>query len=58
MLSVAVLGHSLVPETITVNDVTDVCFDIYRYPGATVNTLTYKFEQSEFRDKTYDLVII
>ena len=58
MLSLVVLGHFLVPESITVTDLTDVHIDIYRYPGAIVNTLTNKLDQQEFLGKIYDLVII
>ena len=58
MLSVAVIGHSLVPVNVSMNDIPDVHIDIYRYPGATVNSLTNKLDQRNFWNKTFDLVII
>ena len=40
MFSVAVLGHSLVPEPIVIEELPDITVDIYRYPGATIDVLT------------------
>ena len=58
MLSVAVVGHSLVPLSVSVNNIPDICIDLYRYPDATVNSLTNKLDQRGFWTKTYDLVIL
>ena len=37
MCTVAVIGHSLVPTTVTLNDLNDVTIDLYRFPGATLD---------------------
>ena len=57
MLRVVVLGHTLVPETIVVKDITDVTIDIYRFPGATISVLFRESERLQFWVKTYDLII-
>ena len=56
MCSIAVVGHSLVPKTVTL-DIANVTLDIYRFPGATINSLNHHLDQSSFWNKTYDLVI-
>ena len=58
MLSVAVIGQSLVPLGVSLNNIPYICIDLYQYPGATVNTLTNKLGQQEFCTKTSDLVIL
>ena len=58
MLPVAVIGHSLVPLSVCVNDISDVSIDLYRYPGATISSLANKLYQREFWAKNYDLVIL
>ena len=58
MFSVAVIGHSLVPHNMCVNDVSDISIDLYRYPGATIGSLTNKLDQRVFCTKNYDLVIL
>ena len=35
-----VLGHSLVPEPIVVEGLSDISVDIYYYPGAMIDVLT------------------
>ena len=57
MLYVAVIGHLLVPMNVSVSNIPDVHIDIYRYPRATVNSLT-NIDQRDFWNKTYDLIII
>ena len=58
MSSVAVIGHSIVPLSVRVNDIPDICVDLYQYPGATINSLTNKLNQREFWTKNYNLVIL
>ena len=58
MCSVAVIGHSLVPTTVTLNDITNVTIDIYRFPGAIIDSLTHHLNQRNFWNKTYDLIIL
>ena len=43
----AIVGHSL-----------DVSTDIYRFPGATIDSLTNRLDQRDFWNKTYDIVIL
>ena len=57
MCSVAVIGHSLVPTTVTL-DIDSVALDIYRFPGATINSLNHHLDQCNFWDETYDLIIL
>ena len=58
MCSVAVIGHSLVPTTVTLNDLTNETIDVYRFPGATIDSLTHHLNQCNFWNKTYDLIIL
>ena len=57
MCSIAVVGHSLVPRTVNL-DLDNVTVDIFRYPDATIDSLNYHLDQSNFWNKTYDLVIL
>ena len=58
MFSVALLGHSLVPEPIVVDDLPDVIVDVYQYPGSTIDVLTRNLTRDQFWSKTYDSVIL
>ena len=57
MYSIAVVGHSLVPKTVDLV-LENVTIDIFRYPGATIDSLNRHLDQSNFWNKTYDLVIL
>ena len=57
MCSVAVIGHSLGPTTVTL-DITNVTIDVYRFPGAKINSLNYHLNQLNCWNKTYDLIIL
>ena len=39
-------------------DLDNVTIDIFRYPGATIDSLNHHLDQSSFWNKTYDLVIL
>ena len=54
---IAIVGHSLVPRTVNLG-LENVTIDIFRYPGATINSLNRHLDQSNFWNKTYDLVIL
>ena len=56
MCSIAVVGHSLVPKTVTL-DIANVTLDIYCFPGANIDSLNHHLDLSSFWNKTYDLVI-
>ena len=58
MFSVAVLGHSLVPKPIVVEELPDIIVDIYRYPDATIDVLTRNLSRDQFWTKTYNLIIV
>ena len=58
MCTVAVIGHSLVPTTVTLNDLDDVTIDMHCFPGATIDSLTHHLNQHNFWNKTYDLIIL
>ena len=57
MYSIAVVGHSLVPKSVNL-DLENVTVDIFRFPGATIDSLNRHLDQSSFWNKTYDLVIL
>ena len=57
MCSVAVIGHSLVPTTVTL-DIANVTLDVYRFPGATIDSLNHHLNQRNFWNKTYDLITL
>ena len=57
MCSIAVVGHSLVPKTVDLA-LDKVTIDIFRYPGATIDSLNHRLDHSNFWNKTYDLVIL
>ena len=57
MCSIAIVGHSLVPKTVNL-DLDNVTIDIFRYPGATIDSLNHRLDHSNFWNKTYDLVIL
>ena len=40
------------------SDLPDVNTDLYRFPGATIDSLTNKLDQQDFWTKTYDIVIL
>ena len=56
MLCVCVLGHSLVPVSISLN--LSVQLEILRYPGATISILTEKLTDLDFWTRRYDGIII
>ena len=58
MYRAAIVGHSLVPVSVCVNDLPDLSTDVYRLPGATIDSLTKKLDQRDFWNKTYDKVIL
>ena len=58
MFRAAVLGHSLVPLSLCVSDLPGVTVDLYRYPGATIDSLTSKSDLRDFWTQTYDLAIL
>ena len=51
------VGHSLVPKSVNL-DLENVTVDIFRFPGATIDSLNRHLNQSSFWNKTYDLVIL
>ena len=55
--SIAVVGHSLVPKTVNL-DIANMMLDTYRFPGATIDSLNHHLDQSNFWNKTYNLVIL
>ena len=57
MCSVSVVGHSLVPRTVNL-DLDNVTIDIFCYPGTTIDSINYHLHQSNFWNKTHDLVIL
>ena len=57
MLCMCVLGHSLVPVSIPLNFST-VQLEIFRYPGATISTLTEKLTDLDFWTRRYDGIIL
>ena len=57
MLSVCVIGHSLVPSAIPLN-VPSVQLDIVRHPGVTINSLTDKLTDINFWSRRYDGIIL
>ena len=57
MCSIAVVGHSLVPETVNL-DLDNMTIDIFRYPVATIDSLNHRLDHSNFWNKTYSLVIL
>ena len=44
--------------SVCVNDLPDVSTDVYRFPGATIDSLTNKLDQRDLWNKTYDIVIL
>ena len=58
MFDVAIVGHSLVPRSVCVDDLSDVKVDLYRYLGATIDSLINKLGQRDFWTKSYDLVVL
>ena len=58
MISVAVLGHSLVPEPIIAEGLPDITVDIYHYHGATIDLLKRNLTGDQFWSKAYDSVIL
>ena len=58
MFTIAVIGHSLVPTTVTLTDLNDMTIDMYCFSGATIDSLTHQLNQSNLWDKTYDLIIL
>ena len=57
MLGVCVVGHSLVPSAIPLN-VPSVQLDIIRHPGATINSLTDRLNDTDFWSRRYDGIIL
>ena len=57
MYSIAVVGYSLVPKTVNL-DLASVTVGIFRFPGATIDSLNRHLDQSCYWNKTYDLVIL
>ena len=57
MLSIAVVGHSLVPKSVDLG-LDNVTVGIFRYPSAIIDSLNRNLDQSSFWNKTYDLVIL
>ena len=58
MYRAAIVSHSLIPVSVCVNDLPDVSTDVYRFPGATIDSLTNKLDQRDFWNKTYAIVIL
>ena len=57
MCSVTVIGHSLIPTTVNL-DIDNVTLDIYRFPGATIDSLNRHLDQRNFWVRAYDLIIL
>ena len=58
MFTVAVIRHLLVPTTVTLADLNDMTIDVYRFPGATIDSLTLRLNQHNFWNKIYDSIIL
>ena len=57
MFQLCVLGHSLVPANLTIDDST-VNLEILRYPGATIPTITANLNDINFWTRNYDGLIL
>ena len=57
MYSIAIVGHSLVPKIVNLY-LENVTVDIFRFPGATIDSLNRHLNQSSFWNKTYHLAIL
>ena len=53
MYRAAIVSHSLEPLSVCVSDLPDVSIDLYRFPGATIDSLTNRLDQRDFWNKTY-----
>ena len=57
MLRFCVVGHSLVPTSVQLS-VPSVQLDIVRHPGPTINSLTSRLNDIDFRFRRYDGIIL
>ena len=58
MYCIAIVGYSFVPNNIAIPDIPDITIDIVRRPGAMINSLPQWLNRQDFRNKTYDLIIV
>ena len=58
MFRICVIGHSLVPTSIALANLSGVHVDIIRYPGATINSLTDRLNNINFWTRQYYGIIL
>ena len=56
--SVCVIGHSLVPTTVTLTNLPSVNLTVLRYPGATIDSLVLQLDAINFWSRQYDGIIL
>ena len=58
MFQICVIGHSLVPTSIPLSNLSEVHIDILRYPVATISSLTDRLNNINIWTRQYDGIIL